>query len=126
MTEAGGVEPDRNAAGAARPPSLPQLVLELRDLVIAYFKQEALTPLKSIGRYVAFGVAGSLLLGLGVLLLGVGGLRALQTETGDTFTGDWSWAPYGIVVVALFAGGGLTWAARGARRDRAERKQEAR
>ena len=39
------------------------------------------------------GSPASLLLGLGVVLLGVGGLRALQTETGETFTGDWSWAP---------------------------------
>jgi hypothetical protein len=69
---------------------LPQLVLELRDLVVEYAKQETIVPLKQLGRYVLFGVVGSFLLGLGVVLLGVGGLRALQTETGDTFAGDWS------------------------------------
>jgi hypothetical protein len=39
-------------------------------------------------------------------LLGLAGLRALQTETGDTFTGGWSWAPYLITTAALglFAG----------------------
>lgn len=78
-------------------------MLELRDLVIAYFKQETLIPLKSLGRYVAFGLGGSLLLGFGALFLGVGALRALQTETGGTFDGDWSWAPYLIVVAALLA-----------------------
>ena len=110
----------------ASPPSapLPQLVLELRDLVIDYAKQETIVPLKQLGRYVLFGVLGSFLLGLGVVLLGVGGLRALQTETGDTFTGDWSWAPYGITVVAMLVGGLLTWQARGARRDRKERKEK--
>ncbi len=104
---------------------LPQLVIELRDLVVSYVKQETIVPLKQLGRYVMFGVLGSFLLGLGVVLLGVGGLRALQTETGDTFAGDWSWAPYGITVVAMLVGGVLTWQARGARRDRKERKEKA-
>jgi hypothetical protein len=34
-----------------------------------------------------------------VLLL-LGGLRALQTQTGSTFQGNWSWAPYLIAVAA--------------------------
>jgi hypothetical protein len=107
------------------PPSapLPQLFLELRELVVTYVKQETIVPLRQLGRYVGFGIAGALMLGTGTLLLAVGGLRALQTETGSTFTGDWSWAPYGIVVVALFFGGALTWGVRGKRRDRNERKE---
>jgi hypothetical protein len=104
---------------------LPQVVLELRDLVISYVKQETIIPIKQLGRYILFGVIGSFLLGLGVVLLGVGALRALQTETGDTFSGDWSWAPYGITVVAMFVGGIATWSARGARRDRKTRKEKA-
>jgi len=103
---------------------LPQLVLELRDLVIDYAKQETIVPIRQLGRYILFGVMGSFLLGLGVVLLGVGGLRALQTETGDTFAGDWSWAPYGMTVVAMLMGGLLTWRARSARRDRKERKEK--
>jgi len=102
---------------------LPQLVLELRDLIVAYAKQETIVPLRQLGRYVLFGVAGSLLLGLGVVLLGVGGLRALQNETGDTFTGDWSWAPYLITFVAMLLGGIVTWKARGARSARKRRKE---
>jgi hypothetical protein len=105
--------------GAAADVPLPQLVLELRDLVVAYFRQETVVPLKSLGRYVLFGLAGALLLGSGVILLGVGSLRLLQAETGGTFRGDWSWAPYGIVFVALLVGGAITWRARGARRARA-------
>ena len=101
------------------PTAVPQLILELRELVVAYFRQEAIDPIKSLGRYVLFGLAGALLLGLGVVLLGVGALRALQVETGSTFHGDWSWAPYGIVFVALLAGGALTWKLRGQRRARA-------
>jgi hypothetical protein len=50
-----------------------------------------------------------------VILLSVSGLRALQTETGDTFAGDWSWVPYLIVTAVLLLGGGITWMARGKR-----------
>jgi len=94
----------------------PQETLrELWDLVLAYAKQETLEPLKSLGRYLAFGLGGGLLLGVGVLFLALSGLRALQTETGSTFTGSWSWAPYAIMVAVLAAGGGITWKARAVR-----------
>jgi hypothetical protein len=99
-----------------RPPPIPQLVSELRDLVVTYVKEQTLVPLQQLGRYVGFGIAGSLLLGFGVLFLAMSGLRALQTETGDTFSGDWSWVPYLIVIVGLLLGGVLVWIARGARR----------
>lgn len=78
--------------------SLPMLASELWELVRTYAKQETVEPLKGIGRFVAFGLAGSLFLGLGLMLFAVAGLRALQTETGDTFAGNWSWAPYLLVL----------------------------
>ena len=40
-----------------------QTVRELKDLVIAYAKQEATDPLKGLTRYVGFGLAGALLMG---------------------------------------------------------------
>lgn len=101
---------------------LPQVVRELWELIVAYFKQETVVPLKQLGRYIAFGLLGALLLGFGVVLLAMSGLRALQEETGTTFTGNWSWAPYGILVVALLLGGAVTWKARGVRRDRRDRR----
>jgi len=64
-----------------------------------YARQETVDPLKDVGRYLGFGLAGALLGALGVVMLMLAGLRALQTETGSTFTGSWSWAPYAIVVV---------------------------
>ena len=103
-----------------RPPPLPQLVTELRDLVVQYFREQTLVPLQKLGRYIGFGVLGSLLLGFGVVFLGTAGLRALQDETGDTFTGDWSWVPYLIMFVVLLLGAGLVWLARTARRAEKE------
>jgi hypothetical protein len=87
-----------------------QTIRELRELVIAYAKQETLDPLKGLGRYVAYGIAGAALIGIGVMFLAIGALRALQGDhRGPHFTGNWSWAPYGIVVVGAFAIAGLTW-----------------
>jgi hypothetical protein len=103
---------------------LPQVVRELSELIVAYFKQQTVVPLKQLGRYIVFGLLGAMLLGFGVLLLAMSGLRALQEETGTTFRGNWSWAPYGILFVALLLGGALTWKARGARRDRRDRRDE--
>lgn len=77
-----------------------EVVSELVDLTKAYAKQETVDPLKGVGRYLAYGSAGAVLLGIGVILLMLAALRALQTETGTTFTGNWSWAPYMIVLVA--------------------------
>ena len=91
------------------PPPLPQLVTELRDLVVTYVKQQTLIPLQQLGRYVGFGLLGSLLFGFGVVFLALSGLRALQTETGTTFTGDWSWVPYLIMIFVLALGGALVW-----------------
>jgi Putative Actinobacterial Holin-X, holin superfamily III len=92
-----------------RPPPLPQAVAELWDLLVAYFKQETAVPLQQLLRVVAFGLLSALLLGFGVICVTVGGLRLLQEETGETFTGDWSWAPYGIMTVALLLVGGVIW-----------------
>jgi hypothetical protein len=79
--------------------SVPSVVAEVWQLIVAYFKQEAIDPLKQLGRFLAIGMAGALLLTLGVVMLTMAGLRALQTETDTTFTGNWSWAPYLITLV---------------------------
>jgi hypothetical protein len=87
-----------------------QTINELKELVIAYAKQETVDPLKGLVRYVAFGVAGAILIGAGVTFLAIGSLRALQGDHGGPhFTGNWSWAPYAIVVVGALAIAALTW-----------------
>jgi hypothetical protein len=106
-------DPVPNPSDSRNPP-LPQLVTELWELIVAYFKQETVVPLQQLGRWMAFGILGALLLGAGVILLAVAGLRALQEETGTTFTGNLSWIPF----AALLVGGAITWKARGLQRRR--------
>ena len=89
-------------------------------MVVTYVKQQTIAPLKDLGRYVGYGLLGSLLLGFGVVFLALAGLRALQTETGDTFTGDWSWVPYLIMIFVLALGAVLVWLARTASRAEKE------
>ena len=109
-------------AVSERPP-LPQLVSELWELIVAYCKQETVVPLRALGRYLAFGLLGALLLGIGAAFLTLSGLRALQTETGDTFRGDWSWAPYAIVIAVLILAAAVTWMGRGSLRHEGQARQ---
>jgi hypothetical protein len=69
------------------------------QLVVDYVKQETLEPLKGLGRFVLFGVAGSVALAGGFVILAIGLLRLLQGETGTTFSGNLSWLPYVICAV---------------------------
>ncbi len=80
---------------------ISQVAVELKDITVAYAKQETVEPLKLLGRYVSLGVVGSVLMGVGLVLLTIAGLRALQTETGTALTGNWSWVPYLAAVVFL-------------------------
>jgi hypothetical protein len=70
------------------------------QLVLDYIKQETLTPLKGLGRYLLFGILGSITLCAGLILLLVAFLRALQEQTGGFFGGTLTWAPYVIVAGA--------------------------
>jgi len=76
-----------------------EVVADLWQLVKDYAKQETIDPLKSIGRFLGFGVPGALLLGLGVLFAALAILRGLQTETGPHLTGSWNWVPYAVALV---------------------------
>jgi hypothetical protein len=91
----------RSIVSRSDPKSTTETISELKTLLVDYAKQETLTPLKGVGRYLAWGVAGSVLVTTGVVLLALAGLRALQTETGTRFTGNLSWLPYLIVLVGL-------------------------
>ena len=69
------------------------------QLTVDYLKQETVQPLRGLGRFLYMGIAGSFFLAGGILLILIGVLRLLQTETGTALTGDWSWVPYAVVVV---------------------------
>lgn len=78
--------------------TVPQMVAELWELTRDYARQETIDPLKGLGRYLAYGLTGGLLVSIGLVLLLLSLLRVLQTQTDTTFTGNWSWAPYLIVL----------------------------
>lgn len=90
-----------------RAPSKPSgnAVGEVIDLVKGYARQETLGPLKHAGRWIGFGVAGALLLGLGGALVALGLLRLLQGI--DFFDGNKNFLPYLITLAATGAGAGL-------------------
>ncbi len=108
-----------STSATSDPDGLPGKATDLWQLVVAYVKQETLDPIKGLGRYVAFGLAGSLVLGTGLVLLFLGGLRLLQEETGTTFTGNLSWLPYLLTVLVC----GLVAAAAMKARSRGQRKE---
>jgi predicted cobalt transporter CbtA len=103
------VGPFRGVTGAGEGGGLRDAGGDAAQVVLDYVKQETLEPVKGLGRFLIFGVSGSLLLAVGVVLLLVGVLRVLQTETGTALTGNLSWVPYGcvaalgLVVMALAA-----------------------
>lgn len=108
--------------GEARGKGLPTLATELWELVVTYVKQETVVPLKGLGRFLALGIAGSAVLSIGVLLLVLGLLRALQTEADTVFDGNWSFAPYLVTVVVCAAVAAAGARAITAHKRRAERK----
>ena len=66
---------------------------ELVSTLRAYAKQETIEPLKGLGRYLAFGLAGATLFAVGGLFLVLATIRVLQSTT-DTFQGNLSFLPY--------------------------------
>lgn len=99
------------------PSDLPTHVQDLSKLVIAYVKQETLEPIKGLGRFVGFGLAGSALVGLGLVTLFLGVLRLLQAETGDTFRGHLKFVPYLITLALCGAVAAGAIKARGAKKE---------
>jgi len=69
------------------------------QLTVDYLKQETIEPLRGLGRYLYMGIAASFFAAFGILLILIGVLRLLQTETGTALHGDWSWVPYAVVIV---------------------------
>lgn len=80
------------------------------DVVKTYVRQETVGPLKGIGRKIGIGVAGALLLGLGLFFLGLGLLRLIQTKIPRLAEGTMSLLSYLIVIVfCLIVTGLAVW-----------------
>ncbi len=77
--------------------------MDLIEQVKQYARQQLLDPLQDAGRWLAFGVLGSILIVIGSVSLTLAILRGLQTEAGSWVTGNLSWIPYlltlGVVVI---------------------------
>jgi len=69
------------------------------QFVRTYAEQETVGPLKGAGRWIAYGAAAAVLLGIGLSLLLLGLLRLIQSEASDIADGRLSWLPYTIVLV---------------------------
>lgn len=80
---------------------------EIRGLVIRYVKEETVQPLKEMGRFIAYGVLGSVFVGFGAMMLLLAALRFLQ-EQFRVLDGSLSWLPYLIVSVIGVGVMGLT------------------
>ena len=85
--------------------STGEVVSDLVQLLKDYARQETVDPLRNLGRYIGFGTAAALCLGVAGTLLTIGVLRAVQIETRDLLDGNWSWAPY---IAALVVSGLMT------------------
>lgn len=78
-----------------------QGVGDLFDLIKTYAKQETTEPLKGAGRWIGFGVAGSVLLMLGGIFMTLATLRLIQEEGPSWTTGNLSWLPYILTLVVV-------------------------
>lgn len=83
--------------------SIPQVLSELWEMLVSYGKQETVEPLKGLGRFIAFGMGAAVLGSVGIVLVTLAGLRALQTHTDDHLSGNWNWVPYLAALVLLGA-----------------------
>lgn len=76
---------------------------EVIDYVKTYAKQETVGPLKGAGKWLAYGAAGAVAMGIGLSLLLLGLLRMLQSELDRTASGRLSWLAYAIVLAVCVA-----------------------
>jgi len=76
-------------------------VQEIRELVVGYAQQETVEPIKRLGSYLGWGLAGALCLFIGTMFASIGTLRLGQSL--DVFSGT-SWAslvPYVMAFIVL-------------------------
>jgi hypothetical protein len=99
------------------PTDIPAHAQDLWQLVVGYVKQETVEPIRGVGRFLGWGLAGSAALGLGLVITFLGLLRLLQEETGDAFRGHLKFVPYLITLVACAAVAGGAFKAKGRKKE---------
>jgi hypothetical protein len=106
--------PQRTGRNAEK--STADVIQDIWQLTKDYARQETVDPLKALGKFVGVGLAGSVVLGLGLMFLALSLLRALQTETDGRLDGYLSVVPYIVTLVFVLIGAYL--AARAINRTR--------
>lgn len=79
---------------------------ELQQMLVSYAKQETIEPLKTLGGYLAWGIAGSIFMFLGVMFVSFGTLRVLQSNVAEFDGGSYgSLFPYlaalGVLILMI-------------------------
>lgn len=88
---------------------LPDMITDLVELSKEYLRQEAFGPARRVGKVTAFSLGGALLVGVGLVLISVAGMRAVVS----TLPEAWTWAGYLISALVLGgAGAGILWMGR--------------
>ena len=104
-------KPVKNAGASSSKKSgedAPRSIGGVVQLVKDYASQETIGPLRGAGRWLAFGAAGAVFLGLASVFFVLGVLRLVQTEFAPTFRGQWMQIlPYVIAFVVSAAVIGL-------------------
>jgi hypothetical protein len=90
--------------GGGKPVST--LLNEFVSLVVAYAKEQTVDPIRGLGRYLVFGLAGAFLTAIGGGLAVLATIRLIQAETGRHLTGSLTWMPYtgGFIVAGVGTG----------------------
>lgn len=92
--------PDARSGNSTNQANNTGQIAQTFQLVKDYARQETLGPLRGAGRWLAFGAAGALFLGLGSAFIVLGVLRLVQAEFAPTFRGRWmSLLPYAIALL---------------------------
>lgn len=68
----------------------------------AYVVQETVGPLRGLGRYLLFGLAGAIAVSVSIVLAALALMRVLQTET-SVFGANWSFVPHLAGAAVLIA-----------------------
>jgi hypothetical protein len=114
-------EAARQRTGQKTEKSTADVIQDIWQLTKDYARQETVDPLKALGKFVGLGLAGVVVLGLGLMFLSLALLRALQTETDGRLDGYLSVVPYLITLVFVLIGALL--AARAINRTRKKEKR---